>query len=77
MNNETWLRMTYYKQQRGCPWINDFAEGERRHSLTLQPLNLDNIERPNTKWVFVKFSNIEVKAVLDRQPLLGTGPLPD
>lgn len=28
-----------------------------------------------TKWVFVKFSNIAV--VLDRQPLLGTGPLPD
>ena len=40
-------------------------------------LNLDNIGRPNTKWTFVKFSNIEVKAVLDNQPMLGTGPLPD
>ena len=37
--------------------------------------NPDNIGRPNTKWVFVKFFNVEVKAVLDRQPLLGTGPL--
>ena len=40
-------------------------------------LNIDNIEHPNTKWLFVKFTNIIVKAVLDRQPLLGTGPLPD
>ena len=30
-----------------------------------------------SQWVFVKFSNIVVKAVIDRQPLLGTGPLPD
>ena len=43
----------------------------------IRRLNLDSIERPNTKWTFVKFSNIEVKAVLDNQPLLGTGPLPD
>ena len=33
--------------------------------------NLDNSERPNTKWVFVKFFNAEVKVVLDTQPLLG------
>lgn len=40
-------------------------------------MNLENIERPNTKWVFVRFSTVEVKVVLDRQPLLGTGQLPD
>ena len=40
-------------------------------------LTLDNIEQPNTKWTFIKFSNIEVKAVIDNQPMLGTGPLPD
>ena len=28
--------------------------------------NLDNSERPNTKWVFVKFFNAEVKVVLTR-----------
>lgn len=39
-------------------------------------MNLENIERPNTKWVFVRFSTVEAKVVLDRQPLLGTGPLP-
>ena len=42
-----------------------------------QRMNFGNIKRPNTKWVFVKFSNIEVKVVLDNQPMLGTGPLPD
>lgn len=36
-----------------------------------------NIQRPNTKCAFVKFSDIDVKAVFDRQPLLCTGPLPD
>ena len=28
-NNETGLRMVFYKQQRGSPWINNFAEAER------------------------------------------------
>ena len=27
--------------------------------------------------MFIKFANIEVKVVIDRQPLLGTGLLPD
>ena len=49
-------------------WLKE-GEGKR--------LNVDNIERPNTKWAFVKFTNIDVKVVLDRQPILGTGPLPD
>ena len=78
VNNETGLRMVFYKQQRGLPWVNNLVEAERW--LTEQEnnrLNLDNIERPNTKWTFIKFSNIEVKAFLDNQPMLGTGPLPD
>ena len=35
------------------------------------------MEVPNTKWTFVRFFNIELKAVLDRQTLLDMGPLPD
>jgi len=34
-------------------------------------------ERPNTKWVFRGFSLVDVKVVLNRKRLLGTGPLPD
>ena len=78
VNNETGLRMVFYKQQKGSPWMNDFAEAERWvNEQENNRLNLDNIEWPNTKWTFIKFSNIEVKAVLDNQPMLGTGPLPD
>ena len=78
VNNETGLRMVFYKQQKGSPWMNDFAEAERWvNEQENNRLNLDNIERPNTKWTFIKFSNIEVKAVLDNQPMLDTGPLPD
>ena len=40
-------------------------------------LNIDNIGRPNTKWVFRGYSDVDAKVVLDRQPLLGTGPVPD
>ena len=70
--------MVFYKQQKGSPWINNFAEAERwMNEQENNRLNLDNIDRPNTKWTFIKFSNIEVKAVIDNQPMLGTGPLPD
>ena len=78
VNNETGLRMVFYKQHRGSPWINNFAEAERwLNEQENNRLTLDNIKRPNTKWTFIKFSNIEVKAVIDNQPMLGTGPLPD
>ena len=77
-NNETGRRMVYYKPQTGSPWINNFAEAERCvNEEENKRLALDNIEGPNTKWTFTKFSNIEVKAVLDNQPMLGSGPLPD
>ena len=70
--------MVFYKQQKGSSWINNFAEAERwLNEQENNRLNIDNIERPNTKWTFIKFSNIEVKVVLDKQPMLGTGPLPD
>ena len=39
-------------------------------------LDADSIERPNTKWIFEGHFNVDVKVVLDRQPLMGTGPLP-
>ena len=78
VNNETGLRMVFYKQQKGSPWMNNFAEAERWvNEQENKRLNINNIECPNTKWTFIKFSNIEVKVVLDNQPMLGTGPLPN
>ena len=50
VNNETGLRMVFYKQKKGSPWINNFAEAERWvNEKENKRLNLDNIERPNTK----------------------------
>ena len=45
-----------------------------REKVRLDP---DNINRADTTWVFENHFNIDIKVVLDRQPLLGTGPLPD
>lgn len=78
VNVETGFKMVYYKQRRGSPWINRFANAETwLNAQEIERLNPSNIERPNTKWAFVKFSNVQVKVVLDRQPMLGTGPLLD
>ena len=36
------------------------------------------IERPNTKWVFQRHLFVDLKVILDRQPLqIGLGRLPD
>ena len=67
-----------YYISKGSPWFNNFSDAEKwlseREKVRLEP---DNIERPNTKWVFEAHYNVDVKVVLDRKPLLGTGPLPD
>ena len=61
----------------GSPWFERLSKAEKwlseREKVRLDP---DNINRPDTKWVFVNHFNVDIKVVLDRQPLLGTGPLP-
>ena len=37
----------------------------------------DQIQRPNTKWSFLGWTQVEVKAIMTNQPLLGAGQLPD
>ena len=61
------LEWFFYKQQKAfyirSPWINNFAEAERWvNEEENKRLNLDNIERPDTKWTFAKFSNIWSKS---------------
>ncbi|KAK3743384.1 hypothetical protein QZH41_002125 [Actinostola sp. cb2023] len=60
----------FRKNLGGSLWCNRLAEAETW-------LSHDNINRPNTKWVFVRFISTVVKVVLDRQPLMGTVPLQD
>ena len=58
--------------------MNNFTEAERwLNAQETERLNPDNIEHPNTKWVFVKFLNIQVKVVLDKQLMLATGASSD
>jgi len=67
-----------YYTNRGSPWINNLAEAEEWLSEEeTKRLDLDKTERPSTKWEFVSFFNVDLKVVLDREPLLGIGPLPD
>ena len=40
-------------------------------------LEIAGVERPTTKWKFVRFHKVDVKVVLSRSPLLGTGLLPE
>ena len=69
--------IVYYTNQ-GSPWMNDLSAAEKWLSgQETKRLDSDNIKRPSTKWEFVGFFNVDVKVVLDRQPLFGTGPLPD
>ncbi|KAL9953248.1 hypothetical protein ACROYT_G040634 [Oculina patagonica] len=67
-----------YYINKGSPWIHKLSAAEKwlteQETKRLAP---DNIKRPSTKWKFESFFNVDVKVVLDRQPLLGTGPLPD
>ena len=73
-NDERYVNYT----NKGSPWFDHLSDVEKwlsdREKFRLDP---DNINRPDTKWVFEKHFNVDVKVVLDRQPLLGTGPLPD
>ena len=76
-NIEDGTRLIYY-QNKGSPWMKTYADAEEwikaREAVRLDP---DNTERPDTKWIFESHFNVDVKVVLDRQPLMGTGPLPD
>ena len=55
---------------KGSPWFDRFSDAEKwlsdREKVRLDP---DNINRPDTKWVFEDHFNVDVKVVLDRQPL--------
>jgi len=70
--------IVYYSNPKGSQWFNKLEDAEK-WLITQEELRLDNerVERPSTKWVFENFFNVDVKVVLDRQPLVGTGPLPD
>jgi len=77
-NIEDGTVIVYYSNPKGSQWFNKLEDaGEWLSRQEELRLDLERVERPNTKWVFENFFNIDLKVVLDRQPLVGTGPLPD
>jgi len=53
------------------------ATREWLHEKDASRLNTDQVERPNTKWRFQRWVQVQVKAILVEQPLLGQGRLSD
>ena len=78
LENEEDGTMLIFYTNKGSPWINKLEDAEKwlqaREDERLDP---DNIKRPTTKWKFLRHFLIDLKVVLDRKPLMGTGPLPD
>ena len=77
-NIEDGTVIVYFSNPKGSQWFNKLEDAEKWLN-TREEERLDNerVERPNTKWAFEGFFNVDVKVVLDRQPLVGTGPLPE
>ena len=76
-NIEDGTRLTFY-QNKGSPWMKTYADAENWiREMEAVRLESDNIERPDTKWTFESHFTVDIKVVQDRQPLMGTGPLPD
>ena len=77
-NSQTGETMTYYTNT-NSPWFPKLSKTKEwlktKEELRLQG---EKIDRPDTKWVFEKHLFIDLKVVLDRQPLqIGLGRLPD
>ena len=77
-NIEDGTFLTFYQNEKGSRWINKLKDAEKwLRERESERLEVERIERPDTKWVFDHYYAVDVKVVLDRQPLMGTGPLPD
>ena len=68
----------YYKNT-NSPWFSRLSQAklwlQEQEELRLQG---EKIDRPNTKWVFESTVLVELKTILDRQPLqIGLSRLPD
>lgn len=64
---------------RGSPWFHTLADAEKWFNAKEEErvgMEGGTITRPSTKWRFAGFELLDVKAIFDSQPLVGTGPLP-
>ena len=70
---------TVYYTNINSPWFSKLSK-TKEWLTTQEELRLQGaqIDRPNTKWVFQRHMLVDLKVILDRQPLqIGLGRLPD
>ena len=77
-NIEDGTFLTFYQSEKGSRRINKLEDAKNWiREKEAERLEVDTIERPNTKWIFDHFFAVDVRVLIDRKPLMGTGPLPD
>ena len=78
-NIETNKTLVWFQDRQKSPWF--ATHGDAQAWLEQQEerrLGGENINRPNTKFVFEKHLSVQIKVILDRQPLrVGEGRLPN
>ena len=68
----------FYTNVPPSPWMNKLTESKAWLEAMEETRLQGNVQRPDTSWVFVRAVSVELKAILDRQPLrIGRGRLPD
>ena len=68
----------YYTNTPASPLLNKLSESREWLEVLEESRLQGQVKRPNTKWAFERAVSVDLKAVLDRQPLqIGRGCLPD
>ena len=68
----------WYTNVPPSPWMNKLSECKAWLEAMEETRLQGHVQRPNTKWVFERAVSVDLKAILDRQPLqIGRGRLPD
>ena len=77
-NIEDGTFLTFYQTEKGSRRINKLEDAENWiREKEAERLEVDTIERPDTKWIFDHYFAVDVRVVIDRKPLVGTCLLPD
>ena len=68
----------WYANVPASPWLNKLSESKAWLEAMEETRLQGNVQRPDTSWVFERVVSVDLKAILDRQPLrIGRGRLPD
>ena len=76
-NNEDDRSEFFYTNTPASPWMDKLSESKDWLEALEESRLQGQVKRPDTKWVFESAVSVDLKAVLDRQPLrIGLGRLP-